>query len=84
MCYLANDTLICFIYALYPPYNHFTDSITLHVQKTYLPQVLTTSGFGVFLILVSHGNQMMELFQSQLREQVTLHSSRLFASFEIN
>lgn len=51
MCYLANDTLICFIYALYPPYNHFTDSITLHVQKNYLPQVLQQVGLGFFLFL---------------------------------
>lgn len=84
MCYLANDTLICFIYALYPPYNHFTDSITFHVQKKLLTPGLTISGFGVFLILVSHGNQMTEFFQSQLKEQVTLHSSKLFVSFEIN
>lgn len=40
--YLANAILIFFIYALYQPYNPFTESLTLHVQKSFLknPQIL--------------------------------------------
>jgi len=40
ICYLTNDRWIFFIYALYQPYSPLTESLILHVQKSYLNNTL--------------------------------------------